>query len=1062
MHRLNGIQFITIMKLFLTTIFCLTFTFLKSQTLTPLGDVNTEASRILIDKPYNFKNRFYFIGNGNSVSGWGSLAYTDGTSQGTAELTINGKSAPFNKLVIPFNLINQNNLVAANTSKFLFFVAKDGDSGSQTFLWCTDGTTNGLVQLLGLHESFRELSNAVILNDRVYFIAREPSPFTNVPSLTHLYVSDGTKTGTQIIRRNVSSIALYDNKILFFGSQNVNANSNITDGFYESDGSLTGTKLVQSLNLATDTRGFFDFTNNNLIVFSLSSFSTKNSELWAFSKKYGLQRLKSYKLDLESDVGLTSYSGFTLLNDILLFSELNLKQEVGSSTLKNINNVLRTDGSASGTSVVLSNLPSSINLVNSFVKNNRLYYFAPASRTRSSTALWATDGTERGTSIIKADITSGGIPANQLRLPDPEFYTIGQHIYFFGDRSSFRPACGSTGAQSVNRYFLYKTDGTTNGTVIISDSLNQRTNVVALNDKELYYSDWTYIYQSDGTKSGTKQLIRLDRGGGGGDFEQGFDFSAFTKGLLTLNNKVIINVKLNPSHGYHLLNPNETPTRCNTNIRLEAERCNTTQDSWKLCGDETSKFRLIPVSLVIPSSSKLQWQRNGVDIGGATASFYDVNQSGDYSVKIQANGCSATSMVQKIEVNKPRAKLEFSSGTLVGSWTGGYTKLPSEPRYSGEFYLRYDGKKVSEGSYLNNSVRYTPKSNERGLFTLVVLDANRCIDSTSYNVGGLNVTLRSSSTSVCSGTPIIINASVTDGTAPFTYQWRRGTTAITNNSASLTINQAGVYSLTVTDATNNRVTSSITINEGRFSASIAGAINICSGSSTTLTAVPTCGVPPYSYQWQRDGGAVGNAGTLIATVAGAYQVTITDSQGAVSTSVGVNVSQRVTPDATVAVRGATSLVPGSSVVLTVPAATGQTYQWQRDGQPIAGATASSFTATQAGSYTVTVSRDGCSATSTATVVSIILAAEPSLSGLVLDASPNPASRWLRVRLSLDAPATATFRLFDGTGRAVGIQVFGTAQRAHEHTFGMDNLPGGMLYLRAESGEKQLTKKIVKE
>ena len=1052
-------------RLLFTIVLCICFLQAEAQTLTPLTNRGVVRGSTLSDRPYPFNGRFYFISPGAGTS---QLAFTDGTNQGTNLLRINGRNAN-NTLDLPTSQFGTNNLVAVNTSKLLFFIAREsGFLGNDQYLWCTDGTTNGTVQLTQLGSNSTTLSNAVVLNDKVYFVAQE---FTSVaPSgfLTHLFVSDGTRAGTQLLRRNVSVVTLFDNKLYFLGSQSTNANAtaNVVDGLYESDGTLAATRLLQNLPLATDVRGSFDFISKNTLIFSLSSFSTKNAELWCLSKRNGLQRLLSYKSDLDADVGLTTYGSFAELNNTVLFRETNLKRQTNSPVLQNTINLLRTDGTAAGTTIFLSNLPSSVDLANSFVRNNRLYYFSSASNSRPNIALWATDGTERGTSLIKI-VGSGSVPSAQLALPSSEFYTIGQSVYFFGDSTYTFSRPGITPAPR-NGYLLYKTDGTQEGTIAISDLLEQRTNVVALNDRELYFSDWSYIYQSDGTRSGTKRLIRLespvsenieDLGSG--------NFLVETERLSVLDNRVLIKYALGSQFVYSVLNPTETPTRCNTNIRLEAQRYSN-NTNWRLCGDETSDFRLIPTSLDVPSASSLQWQRNGVDIPGATGGFYDVNQNGDYRVRIQANGCSATSMVQRIEVNKPKVSLVFQSGQLSGRWTGGFTIPIGEPnRFTGRFSLKNNGREVMGGSFLNTvggqpGTFYTPRADERGLFTLVVTDDNRCTDSASVNVGGLNVTLASPSTSLCAGSTLTLSASVANGTAPFTYQWRRGTTVVANNSASLTINQAGVYSLTVTDATNNQATSSITINEGRLSASIAGATNICSGSSTTLTAVPTCGQPPYSYQWQRDEVAVGSASTLTVTAAGAYRVIVTDSQGAISSSLAVNVSQRAAPNATVTVNGPTSLVPGGSVVLTVPTATGQTYQWLRDGQPIAGATASSFTATQAGSYAVTVSRDGCVATSAATMVDLILAVEYPLSGFVLEASPNPANGWLRIRLSLDSPTMATFRFFDGAGRVLGVKVFGTEQRTHEHTFSIDNLPSGIFYLRAESNDKQITKKIVKE
>ncbi len=76
-----------------------------------------------------------------------------------------------------------------------------------------------------------------------------------------------------------------------------------------------------------------------------------------------------------------------------------------------------------------------------------------------------------------------------------------------------------------------------------------------------------------------------------------------------------------------------------------------------------------------------------------------------------------------------------------------------------------------------------------------------------------------------------------------------------------------------------------------------------------------------------------------------------------------NVTAAITP------AGPTTFCAGGSVTLNATTGAGYTYQWKLGGAPISGATASSYTAGSGGNYTVVVT-SGCSATSTATVVSV--------------------------------------------------------------------------------------------
>ncbi len=68
----------------------------------------------------------------------------------------------------------------------------------------------------------------------------------------------------------------------------------------------------------------------------------------------------------------------------------------------------------------------------------------------------------------------------------------------------------------------------------------------------------------------------------------------------------------------------------------------------------------------------------------------------------------------------------------------------------------------------------------------------------------------------------------------------------------------------------------------------------------------------------------------------------------------------------------TTICKGGSLTLNANTGAGLTYQWKRDGQTLDGATAASYTATQAGSYTVTVSQTGTSCVVTSAAVTVVV------------------------------------------------------------------------------------------
>jgi Zn-dependent metalloprotease len=162
------------------------------------------------------------------------------------------------------------------------------------------------------------------------------------------------------------------------------------------------------------------------------------------------------------------------------------------------------------------------------------------------------------------------------------------------------------------------------------------------------------------------------------------------------------------------------------------------------------------------------------------------------------------------------------------------------------------------------------------------------------------------------------------GTAPFTIVWAHGPT-----SQNLTNLTAGLYSVTVTDATGCSASTSITLTEPTlftWSAAVTSnyngyGVSCAGGTDGVATASGSGGAPPYSYLWDAN---AGNQTTAIATnlAAGTYFVTITDANGCGgSTSVTLTEPPPLTIDAG----------PNQTVYYGYPPAACATISWSGEG-----------------------------------------------------------------------------------------------------------------------------------
>ncbi|MEW6302216.1 MAG: immunoglobulin domain-containing protein [Verrucomicrobiota bacterium] len=247
-----------------------------------------------------------------------------------------------------------------------------------------------------------------------------------------------------------------------------------------------------------------------------------------------------------------------------------------------------------------------------------------------------------------------------------------------------------------------------------------------------------------------------------------------------------------------------------------------------------------------------------------------------------------------------------------------------------------------------------------------------------------SITTPPQSQTVNAGANVTFSVSAS-GTAPLSYQWRKAGTNISGaTGSSFTLNNvssadAADYTVFVSNSAG-----SITSAPATLTVTLPPAISlppqsqtVSAGASVTFS-VTAPGTAPLSYQWRKDGtnisGATGASLTLISVLAadaGDYSVVVSNSAGsATSVAATLTVNTPAMPPAISTHPQSQTVAAGATVTFNVIAsgAAPLSYQWRRNGAPISGANATSYTiasvqSADAGTYDVVVSNGGGSVTS---------------------------------------------------------------------------------------------------
>lgn len=288
---------------------------------------------------------------------------------------------------------------------------------------------------------------------------------------------------------------------------------------------------------------------------------------------------------------------------------------------------------------------------------------------------------------------------------------------------------------------------------------------------------------------------------------------------------------------------------------------------------------------------------------------------------------------------------------------------------------------LRDGAPISGATSATLAVQQAGSYAVTMQQAGCTITTYSYSVSirTPGVTVQSFNTNVpqCIGRPASLSANYIGETG--TYQWTRDGVDIAGAvSYTLNTNASGQYGYRMTDGGNCTATAQprqVTIGTSLYARVVRYPANdsvLCAGSSSSVylsadqLTTDHLNAGGYGVQWYRNNVVITGATepSYTASQPGFYSFEL--KQGNCTTrSNGVIVQQGVSvaPVIQYSFRSRNACPGDSRFLYTEGYNSNYSYQWQRDGVDIAGATNNSYTVQSSGSYTIRVTRGNCSATS---------------------------------------------------------------------------------------------------
>lgn len=412
-----------------------------------------------------------------------------------------------------------------------------------------------------------------------------------------------------------------------------------------------------------------------------------------------------------------------------------------------------------------------------------------------------------------------------------------------------------------------------------------------------------------GTITCSSPVTSITANAGGGSYSYTWSGAGITAGQGTST------VSVNQG-GTYTLNITNTVNGC-TSSAVASVSTDTNSPTISVSPSTQTLSCTVPTLQIIASGTSVSytWSGSGIVSGGNTATVV-VNNPGTYTVTGTAsNGCTAavTSTVYP-DVNAPVISLTSNTETITCS-NSSPTISASTGTMTNVSYSWSPSSGISSGANTSTATFTAP-----GTYTLVVTNLNNGCStyttvSVTTNTDAPNVSSSVSNSITCTNATAQVIAYTTD--TPVSYSWSGPGIIGGLGTGTVTVNQGGTYSVTVTN-TITGCSYSTTINvptNMNLSINISGQSVLCSGQTTTLTASGAT-----SYTWITGD----NTPSVVVTPTASTSYSVIGVYGTCTGTALINVTVNNIPTVSVTPTSATIQITGDVPLFASGA---NTYSW---------------------------------------------------------------------------------------------------------------------------------------